>query len=91
MKKIFSFVIVICLAICLTGCEQEGLKAFADTPAPLIAISEQQNLYYDIHTKIVYLIFNEYGGHRGYGFMSPYYADNGKPYIYENGELVKIP
>lgn len=90
MKKIISFTIVICLMFCLTGCVTKGSKNYTETTGRLIAINESKDLYYDINTKIVYLLFNECTGYQGYGYMSPYYADNGKPYMYANGELVKI-
>lgn len=41
-----------------------------------------QDLYYDTNTKIVYILFNEGAGNAGYGYMSPYYAPNGMPYVY---------
>ena len=41
-----------------------------------------QDLYYDTNTKIVYILFNECAGFSGYGYMSPYYALNGMPYVY---------
>ena len=41
-----------------------------------------QDLYYDTNTKIVYILFNECAGYFGYGYMSPYYAPNGMPYVY---------
>ena len=37
-----------------------------------------QDLYYDTNTKIVYILFNEWAN----GYMSPYYAPNGRPYVY---------
>ena len=49
-------------------------------------------LYYDVNTKIVYIIFNKTIGNTGYGYMSPYYASNGYPYIYnvQNNSLEEI-
>lgn len=61
-------------------------------PEPLANISDHKNLCYDTETQIVYIIFRDSRGHKGYGYMSPYYAPNGKPYRYdaENQELVVI-
>ena len=41
------------------------------------------NLYYDVDTKIVYIMFHEQVGWAGYGYMSAYYAPNGLPYLYD--------
>jgi len=58
-------------------------------------IENDNFLYYDTKTKVVYIVFRETknGGQRigtGYGYMSPYYAPNGKPYRYIDGELKEI-
>lgn len=84
MKKfIIIILITICLMLCLVGCTVEGSKNYTDrTNGRLIPVPTQQDLYYDTNTNIVYIIFNEYSGECGYGYMSPYYADNGMPYIY---------
>ena len=83
MKKITMFMVTICLALCLTACTFAGSKNYTDrTSGRFIAVPMQTDLYYDINTKIVYVIFNECAGSSGYGYMSPYYADNGKPYKY---------
>lgn len=57
-----------------------------------IQIEGHDNLYYDPQEEIVYVIFSEMSGYKGYGYMSPYYASNGRPYGYDphTGELVKI-
>ena len=49
-------------------------------------------LYYDVNTRIVYIIFKQATGNSGYGYMSPYYAPNGFPYIYnvQNNSLEEI-
>lgn len=91
-KKFLSVIITICLIFCLMGCESayKGSKNYTETTNRLIPIIGQQDLYYDSNTKVVYIIFNECAGYSGYGYMSPYFADNGMPYIYDDGELVKI-
>lgn len=72
------------LCLVLTSCDgpyagEENYEQNTD----LVALTEKNNLYYDPDTKIVYFIFNERSGYAGYGYMSPYYADNGLPYLYD--------
>lgn len=96
MKKVVYFVVTICLMLCLAGCETyAGDKNYSNTTANrFISIPTQQDLYYDINTKIVYIMFSKKDGGGdcgvGYGYMSPYFANNGRPYLYEGGKLVKI-
>lgn len=83
MKKITMLMATICLALCLTACTVSGSKNYTGrTSGRFIAVPMQTDLYYDTNTKIVYVIFNECAGNAGYGYMSPYYADNGRPYRY---------
>lgn len=91
MKRIAAIILTICLMCSVVGCGMtKGGKDYTENTGRLFPISSQQDLYYDINTKVVYILFNEAFGYTGYGYMSPYFADNGKPYLYENGELVKI-
>ena len=58
-------------------------------------VKKSKNLYYDTETKIIYIIFREEKDAdtkwaSGFGYMSPYYAPNGKPYRYIDGELKEI-
>lgn len=86
----------ICLMLCLAGCGKHQGDYSSTTNNRFIPISTQQNLYYDTNTKIVYVIFCEKEGiadtGTGYGYMSPYYASNGMPYVYnvEAGRLEEI-
>ena len=90
MKKIAMLVLTICLVLCLTACASKGSKNYTNnTRDRFVAVPTQTDLYYDTNTKIVYIIFNEYSGEVGYGYMSPYYADNGMPYMY-NVELNRL-
>lgn len=85
MKKIKRNLVILILTIAFvcTGCTVEGSESYErHTNLKETGI---ENLYYDLNTKIVYILFNEYAGNAGYGYMSPYYAGNGKPYIWENG------
>ncbi len=93
MKKFITILITICLMLCFAGCTVEGSKNYSErTNNRLIAVPTQQDLYYDINTKVVYIVFNEFAGETGYGYMSPYYASNGEVYLYnvETGALEEI-
>lgn len=82
--------LVLCISLCACG-TRVGSKNY-ETTSGLIAITGQNNLYYDGNTKIVYFIFNECLANQGYGYMSPYYAPNGLPYRYDsnNQTLIEI-
>lgn len=86
MKK--QFKTVICLValtislLCLAGCASTGSKDYIKNTNGRLRPTAMQDLYYDTNTKIVYILFNECAGSYGYGYMSPYYAPNGMPYVY---------
>ena len=83
MKKFFTIVITICLIVCLAGCgSSDNVTTIHD--GRFCQIPNEEYLYYDIETNVVYFI-------RSYA-MSPYYADNGFPYVYntESNILEKI-
>ena len=95
MKKIFCGLLAVILCFGLCGCEETIPSTINETSESFIgfsAIPGESNLYYDVDTKIVYIIFKERKGYGGYGFMSPYYAPNGFPYQYDANErtLVEI-
>lgn len=93
MKKILALIVIVCMVFCLCGCANKGSKNYnKTTTGRLIPIVGQSDLYYDANTKVVYILFNECTGYTGYGYMSPYYADNGLPYVYnvESNTLEKI-
>lgn len=75
-----------------TGCGMHtGAKDYKNnTDKTFQNVDGKEWLYYDKKTKIVYVIFNEFTTNTGYGYMSPYYAPNGKPYRYIDGELKEI-
>lgn len=71
-------VAVLCLVVCLcmfAGCAVKGAKNYA-TNANLIKINNE--LYYYQPTRVVYIVFNEKAGYKGYGYMAPYYNGDGK-------------
>lgn len=95
MKKVIWFFLAICFICCLSSCSCEGYKNYSKTTGGRFEeISGQDDLYYDINTKVVYVIWNEIDKIRdaGYGYMSPYYSSNGMPYSYnaETGYLEEI-
>lgn len=95
MKKIVSFLLAICMICCLASCTYAGTKDYSDTTNNrFVEIVGQDDLYYDINTKVVYVIWNEWNKlyEASYGYMSPYYSSNGLPYSYnvETGYLEEI-
>lgn len=92
MKKILALIVIVCMVFCLCGCSRGSKNYNKTTTGRLIPIVGQSDLYYDANTKVVYILFNECAGYTGYGYMSPYYADNGLPYVYnvESNTLEKI-
>lgn len=90
-KKILVLIAAVLLCFSLASYGANVSSSVANH-ANMIAIEGKDTLYYDSTTRIVYIMFEEYCGQLGYGFMSPYYADNGLPYQYDvaTKTLVKI-
>ena len=92
MKKII-IILGIILCFSLTGCtlETKELRNY-DASSHLIAIEGEKDLYYYSTTRVIYIVFNEGVDHRGYGYMSPYYSENGKLCIYDaqRKEIVEL-
>ena len=83
MKKIIIMLgILMCFS--LTGCAStsSGFKNY-DVHSHLISIEGENDLYYYSTTHIVYVVFNEATGNSGYGYMAPYYSENGKLCVYD--------
>ena len=92
MKKII-IILGILMCFSLTGCTStnSGSKGY-DIHSHLILIEGENDLYYYSSTHVVYIVFNEvdgYSGYTGYGYMAPYYSENGNLCIY-NAEAKKI-
>lgn len=83
-NKIIALILTVVLVFCLSGCSGtfEGSKDYTKRTGGRLQPTMMQDLYYDTNTKIVYILFNEGAGFSGYGYMSPYYAPNGMPYVY---------
>lgn len=56
----------------------------------LVPINSSNYLYYDVQTRIIYIVTAECRGYDGYGFMSPYYSENGNLCRYVDGEIVEL-
>lgn len=92
-NKIIVLILTVVLVFCLTGCGVDtGSKDYSKNTSGRLQSTGMQDLYYDTNTKIVYILFNEWAGYQGYGYMSPYYAPNGMPYVYnvETNSLEEI-
>lgn len=89
MKKII-IILGILMCFSLTGCTRtnSGSKDY-DIHSHLIPIEGENDLYYYSSTHVVYIVFNEVEGSSGYGYMAPYYSENGNLCIY-NAEAKKI-
>lgn len=90
-KKIFAVVLGLTLCFGMTGCIYEGSKNY-DDHSKLISIEGENDLYYYSTTHVVYIVFNECAGNSGYGYMSPYYSENGKlcTYDIDTKQIVEI-
>lgn len=94
MKRKF-LIIILGLILCFgsVGCNfdntKEGSKDY-DIHSKLISIEGENDLYYYSATHIVYIVFNEWTGDRGYGYMSPYYSQNGKLCKYDTEKKMII-
>lgn len=87
---ITAFVVML-IIIGLSGCVvMKGVKNYENNAGRLVSVPDEQDLYYDTSTNVVYFIFNEGFHDRGFGYMSAYYAPNGLPYLYKDGKLVEV-
>lgn len=91
-KRVPVLMVALVLLMVLDGCTYEGSKDYTNRTTGRLIQTTMSDLYYDANTKIVYIMFNECAGYSGYGYMSPYYAPNGLPYIYnvQTSELEEI-
>ena len=91
-KKILAVVLGLTLCFGMTGCgTSEGNKNY-DSHSKLISIEGENDLYYYSTTHIVYIVFNEFEYQAGYGYMSPYYSENGNLCTYDTDtkQIVEI-
>lgn len=84
MKKIIAALLALFLCVSLAACGTSTGNKDYTARTGFVKVAGKESLYYDPGTKIVYVIFNESAiGYQGYGYMSPYYAPNGLPYLYD--------
>ena len=84
MKKIVAALLALFLCVSLIACDTSTGSKDYTAHTGFVKIAGRESLYYDPDTKNVYVIFNESAiGYQRYGYMSPYYAPNGLPYLYD--------
>lgn len=88
-KKILAVILGLTLCFGMTGCTLDGGRKNYDENSKLIAIEGEKDLYYYSTTHIIYIVFSEMFNSQGYGYMSPYYSENGKLCVYDS-EAKKI-
>lgn len=92
-KKILAVILGLTLCFGMTGCTATnvGSKNY-DKHSKLIAIEGENDLYYYSTTHVIYIVFNETEYQAGYGYMSPYYSENGKLCTYDTNtkQIVEI-
>ena len=81
-KKILAVALGLTLYFGMTGCTALGSENY-NNPSKLVLIEGETALYYYATTHIVYIAFSEFKGNSGYGYMSPYYSENGKLCTYD--------
>lgn len=81
--------IIIALAVWESYSPSEGSKNY-ERNTNLIEVPNHENLYYDRWTKNVFFIFNEASGYQGYGYMAPYTAPNGLPYLWDEKDRMLV-
>ena len=85
-KKILVIILGLIFVFGILGCTYEGSKDY-EIHSKLIKIEGEDDLYYYTTTRTVYIVFNEFAGIQGYGYMAPYYS-NGKSCIYDTENKV---
>ena len=97
-KKILAVALGLALCFGITGCASSiesksyaGIKSY-NKYSKLISIEGENDLYYYSTTHVVYIVFNEREYRTGYGYMSPYYSENGKLCTYDTNtkQIVEI-
>ena len=91
-KKIIAIVLGLALCLGMTGCgTSEGNKNY-DSHSKLVSIEGENDLYYYSTTHVIYIVFNEAEYPTGYGYMSPYYSENGKLCTYDTNtkQIIEI-
>lgn len=86
MKRFALVFLVVFMIFFQTGCEvaSNGEVMVYATNGRFAAVPNEQDLYYDIQTNVVYVMFRRGISDSSTGYMSPYYANNGLPYLYNS-------
>lgn len=92
---VLTFVLIYCGGCSASWDGDDTAKKDIKVTSDFIQIPHQENLYYHKDTKIVYWIGGSYmtnlmGDDYTTSYMTPFYAANGKPYIYAEGGLKEI-
>lgn len=89
-KKILAVVLGLTLCLGVTGCSADNRSIVRSLN--LIPIEGETDLYYYSTTNIVYITSNYCVGNIGYGYMAPYYSENGKlcTYDVDTKQIVEI-
>lgn len=90
-KKILAVALGLTLCFGMTGCVFTESKNYNES-SKLISIEGENDLYYYSTTRVIYIVFNEEEYQAGYGYMSPYYSENGKLCTYDTNtkQIVEI-
>ena len=93
MTSILSLIVLTGCAVNTVDTPNDYKHVFENKFEPVEdSLDDKSNcLFYDKQTKIIYIcITNNNGGYLGYGYMSPYYSENGKICKYEDEKIVEI-
>ena len=91
-KKILAVALGLTLCFGMTGCGTSTGSKNYDSHSKLVSIEGENDLYYYSTTHVIYIVFNEAEYQAGYGYMSPYYSENGKlcTYDIDTKQIVEI-
>ena len=73
------------LSVILAGCSSSSSGGeHYGANYNFISIKNKSDLYYYSDTRIVYIMFSQVSQGGGYGYLAPYYSENGKLCIYDS-------
>lgn len=87
MKK-FICCLLLVLCLCLNGCGTE--YGFHADDVGFDECGDYDGLYYNINTKIIYYIFNDGDGYKGFGYMAPYISEHGYFCKWDDNQIIEI-